>query len=152
MQSIWLIPVVVLLGAAPAPAAPAQTPAAQAPAAPAQAPAAQAQAPARAPARAAVEPWVPDLATVLAVENRVVLPPGSAPRDRYLRVYAGEDHGGRHLLRGRYFLNKDPKNPPIRMVMTAQVFPPPNAPGCGVIDVVFDVTESRQVSAVCIGR
>lgn len=127
MRTIWLIPVAAALAVLLA-----------------------AQAPA--PSRTRTDPWTPDLAVVLAVENRVQLPPGSAPVNKYLRVYAGETVEGRNILRGRYFLKKDPKNPPVRMVMSAQVFPPPNAPGCAVVDVVFDVTESRQVSTVCIGR
>lgn len=123
MRNIWLLPVAVLLTA---------------------------QAPAPTPADA--EAWVPDLATVLAVENRVALPPGSAPLNSYLRVYAGEAHGSYNILRGRYFLNKDPDNPPVRMLMSAEVFPPPNGPGCAVVDVVFNVTQSEQVSATCIGN
>jgi len=126
MRNIWLLPAVLLLTA-------------------------QAPASTRPPTPAPAKSWVPDLAVVLAVENHVTLPPGSEPLDRYMRVYAGERHGSYNILRGRYFLKKDPDNPPIRMLMTAQVFPPPNGPGCSVIDVVFNVTSSQQVAATCVG-
>lgn len=104
------------------------------------------------PRAARPAPWVPDIALISVVEQRIKLPPGTGPLDAYYRIYAGEVVEGRRMLYGRYFLDLSQVGPPVRVLSSRALFPPPSGPGCAVVDVVFDVTRSAQVSAMCHER